>query len=96
MQINQSVTLRLIPNATNAKTDGTKIAVEIRTATGDAQTATIRPRSRETPQVGERANTVKRASRMIAVASNWDFEEAGEGCGAVNNIRGSGTGGICC
>ncbi len=96
MQINQSVTLRLILNATNARTEGTIIAVEIRTVTTEAQKATTRPISRATPQVGVRANRVKRATHTIAVASNWDFEEAGEGCGAVNNIRGSGTGGICC
>ncbi len=96
MQINQSVTLRLIPNATNAQTVGTISAAETRSVTADVQTATIRPTSRATPQVDVRANIVKRAIRTIAIASNWDFEEAGEGCGAVNNIRGSGTGGICC
>ncbi len=77
MQINQSVTLRLILNATNGKTEGTIISVEIRTATAEAQKATTQPISRATPQVGVRANRVKRATPMIADASNWDFEEAG-------------------
>ncbi len=63
----------LILNATNAKTVGTIIAVEIRTTAVDVQIATIRPISRATPQVGVRANIVKRAIRTIAVASNWQL-----------------------
>ncbi|VVM28384.1 hypothetical protein BSPWISOXPB_10945 [uncultured Gammaproteobacteria bacterium] len=89
MSINQSVTLCLIPNATNTKAEGTRVAVvavEVCNAYGDVQTATIHPISRTTPQVGARANRANRAIRAIAVASNWDSQEAGEGAGITSNI----------
>jgi len=62
-----------ILNATNTKTVGTIIAVDVRIATVDVKIATIRPISRTTPQIGVRANIVKRAIRPIAVASNWQL-----------------------
>ena len=49
--MNQSVTLRLILNATNTKALGAITADEERSATIDVQMATIPASSRPTPQV---------------------------------------------
>lgn len=97
VQINQSVTLCLILNATNTKAEGTRIADEVRTVTTEGQTKTIRAAitSRTTPQDGGSANRVRRATHTTAVASNWDFEEAGEGGGCVDSICGGSTDSIC-
>jgi hypothetical protein len=51
--------------------------------------------SRTTPQVGTRANRANRAILVLAVASSWDSQEAGEGFSITSNIRRSSTHSIC-
>jgi hypothetical protein len=77
--------MHFFSNATNTKAEGTTVELEGCIAAGDVQTLI----SRTTPQVGARANRANRAILVIAVASNWDSQEAGEEDGHESRTSGT-------